>query len=63
MLEKLSKKIMNMRMPDLKYIIMNNFELLKVNSFFQSQELLQGKSICDICLNDMETVQNGLMSY
>lgn len=62
-LETLSKKIMNMRLPDINFIVMNNFEQLKMNFFFQSQQLLQGKSICDICINEMQTVKSSLKSF
>lgn len=62
-LETLSKKVMNQRLPDINFIVMNNFEQLKMNFFFQTQELLQGKSICDICINEIQTVKSSLKSF
>ena len=48
---------MGMRIPDLKYIVMNNFEDLKKRDFFQCQEILEGKSLCDICITDPYAVE------
>lgn len=44
--------ILRMRIPDLEYIVLNSFEDLKDIDFFRSQLILQGKSICDICITD-----------
>jgi hypothetical protein len=40
-----------MRQPDLEYMLLNSFEYLRQEDFFIAQELLQGKSICELCLN------------
>lgn len=42
---------------------MNNFEDLKEKDFFSSQEMLNGKSICDICLNDPYAITNALEKF
>jgi hypothetical protein len=49
-----------MRIPDLEYVALNSFEELQAKNFFQSQEILQGKSICEISLSDCESVEHGL---
>lgn len=51
-LRKATDAMLGMKRPDLNYISLNNFEDMKANDFFQCQELLGGKSICDISLND-----------
>lgn len=43
-------------MPDLKYVFLNSYEDLLSQNFFQSQELLEGKSLCDIAINDYQIV-------
>ena len=37
-----------MRQPDLEYMLLNSFEYLRQEDFFIAQELLQGKSICEL---------------
>lgn len=44
--------MMSMRIPDLEYLALNSFEELKRTDFFRPQEILLGKSICDICLTE-----------
>ena len=51
---------MIMKMPDFEYILTNSFEKLKKEEFFQPQEVLYGKSICDICVSDPESVSKAL---
>lgn len=51
MLQKTLAKILQMRRPDLEYLLLNSFEHLRQTDFFIAQEFLHGKSICDICLN------------
>ena len=48
---------MRQRIPDLEYIVLNSFEDLKDKDFFRSQLILQGKSICDICITDQKAVR------
>lgn len=52
-----------MRIPDLEYIVLNSFEDLKNIEFFRSQLILQGKSICDICITDQKAVRKGTSNY
>lgn len=49
--------MMRLRIPDLKYIVLNSFEDLKKKDFFQSQTILKGQSICDICITDQKSVR------
>ena len=49
-----------MRMCTLDFLVLNTFDDIKNNYFFQSQEILLGKTICDICLNDTPAVHNAL---
>ena len=44
--------ILGMRTPDLSFITLNEFSDIKRTDYFRPQELLQTKSIIDICLND-----------
>ena len=52
-----------MRVPDLEYIVMNTFEDIKKRDFFQTQEILQGKTICDISLSDPKAVKEALNTH
>lgn len=56
-------KIMSMRMPDLEYMVMNTFDDIKDKDFFQQQEILQGKSICEISLTDPRAVVEALEKW
>ena len=49
--------MMRLRIPDLSYIVLNSFEDLKNKDFFQSQTILKGQSICDICITDQKSVR------
>ena len=55
--------MIEMRRPDLEYILLNTFQNLKENDFFVSQEMLLGKSICDISLSDPRSVREALANY
>ena len=55
--------ILRMKSPDLEHLVLNDFEALKKNSFFNSQEILLGKSICEICLSDPETIKESLLNF
>jgi len=44
--------LLEMRCPDLEYLVLNSFENLVKKDFFISQEILYGKSLCDISLSD-----------
>ena len=62
-LSKSCDHVMGMRIPDLKYIVMNNFEDLKKKDFFQCQEILDGKSLADICITDPYAVEQAIESW
>lgn len=49
--------MMTMRIPDLEYLALHSFNELKLKDFFRPQEILLGKSICDICLSEPETIK------
>lgn len=49
-----------MRQPDLELMILQSFNELLKSEFFQSQEILQGKSLCDICLSDSELIKEAI---
>ena len=53
----------SMEFADLKYIIFNNFEDLKKDHFFKHQEVLDGLSICQICLSDPESVEQATKNF
>ena len=52
-----------MRKPDLEYVLLNSFKKLLKIDFFTPQEILYGKSICDICLTDPKNIQEALQNY
>ena len=52
-----------MRIPDLDLLILNRFDDLKIQDFFQSQEILLGKSICDICLSEPDSINKAIKEY
>ena len=49
-----------MRKPDLEYVLLNSFESLSKKDFFTPQEILNGKSLCDISLSDPNKIKEGL---
>jgi hypothetical protein len=49
--------MMTMRIPSLEYLALHPFSELKIKDFFRPQEILLGKSICDICLSEPETIK------
>lgn len=51
-LEKQSRKLMNMHITDLTYLALNSYETLLKKNFFKSMDILEGKNICDIAIND-----------
>lgn len=52
--------MMYMRKPDLEYVLLNPFDTLLQKDFFTPQEILYGKSLCDICLSDPSRIKDGL---
>lgn len=52
--------MLRLRIPDLGYLVLNSFEDLKNKDFFQSQKILQGKSLCDICITDQKSIRKGI---
>ena len=59
----LTQMILEMRRPDLEYILLNTFENQKKNDFFKTQEILHGKSFCDICISDPRSIKEALFNY
>ena len=55
--------MIGLKPPDLQYIILNAFDGLQRQFFFQPQEILFGKSFCDISLSDPESVSAALASF
>ena len=52
--------LLAMRKPDLEYVLLNSFESLSKKDFFTPQEILNGKSLCDISLSDPNKIKEGL---
>jgi len=51
-LNKLLKKLFSMKLCKFEnYILNDNFDLLLKDQFFQPQEVLDGKNICELCLD------------
>lgn len=60
-LSKIQKKIMSMQLAKFEYFVLtDDFDQLMRDEFHQSQEVLQGKTICDICLNFPKEIAAGL---
>ena len=49
-----------MRIPDLKLLVQSSFEVQKKEEFFMQQEILLGKSICDLYLDNPDEVEKAL---
>lgn len=60
-LSKIQKKVMSMQLAKFEYFVLtDDFDRLMKEEFFQAQEVLQGKTVCDICLNYPKDVARGL---
>lgn len=60
-LNKIQKKIMSMQLAKFEYFVLtDDFDKLMREEFYQAQEVLQGKTICDICLNFPKEIAQGL---
>jgi len=57
-LKKMHDQILCMKNSDLEYLLMNSFNSLLKQDFFTPQEILYGKSLCDICLTDPLKIKN-----
>lgn len=55
--------MLRMILPDLEYLVLNSFQDLKKKDYFKSQEILHGKSICEICLGSTEEVKEELKKF
>ena len=55
--------LLGMRIPDLGFITLNDFNDIKKSDFFRTQELMMGKSIMDICLSDPDTIKDALIDF
>ncbi len=62
-LRKYIEMLLQMRRADLIYIITNKFENLIENDFFTNQQILNGKSICDLCINSPKLLVCGLDQF
>jgi len=52
-----------MRIPDLNFLMLNNFDTIKKNEFFRTQEVLFGKSIMEICMSAPESISAALKNF
>ena len=60
-LSKVIRKLLSMQLAKFEYFVLNDdFEALMRDEFYQTQEVLQGKSINDLCLTFPREVANGL---
>ena len=53
---------MMMKIPNLEYIISNSFIEIKQKDYFNSQEILNGKAICEIAFTEPQDLKNALNS-
>jgi hypothetical protein len=59
--QKTIKKLLSMQLAKFEYFVLNDdFEQLMREEFYQAQEVLQGKSINDLCLGFPREVAQGL---
>ena len=56
LLYKFMNKACTMRIPDLRMLILNNYESMKEKEFFLKQEILMGISICDLNLDNVDEI-------
>lgn len=60
-LNKIQKKILSMQLAKFEYFVLNDdFDALMREEFFQAQEVLEGKTIHELCLNFPREVNYGL---
>lgn len=60
-LNKIQKKIMSMQLAKFEFFVLtDDFDKLMRDEFYQAQEVLQGKTICDISLNFPKEIAAGL---
>lgn len=55
--------MLSMLLPDFWHILSIDFKYMKENYIFHRNQILQGKTILDICITDNEFVQQGLKKY
>lgn len=60
LINKFANKVLTMRIPDLKMLVLSNYQKQKRKEFFLKQEILHGKSICDLNLNNVDEIQQAL---
>jgi len=60
-LNKIQKKLLSQQLAKFEYFVLNDdFDALMREEFYQPQEVLQGKTICDLCLNFPKEIAHGL---
>lgn len=52
LLQMATKLISNMKLPDLGNLVLNSYDDISKREFFIKQEILHGKSFCDISINE-----------
>ena len=50
-----------MKIPNLGKHVLNSFEDIKKKEFFLKQEVLKGKSFCDICIAEPNLIKESLI--
>lgn len=60
-LSKVQRKLMSMQIAKFEYFVLNDdFSAVMREEFYQPQEVLEGKTINDLCLNFPKEVNQGL---
>lgn len=49
-----------MKIPNLGKHVLNSFDDIKKKEFFLAQEVLKGKSFCDICIAEPNLIKESL---
>ena len=49
-----------MKIPNLGKHVLNSFDDIKKKEFFLAQEVLKGKSFCDICIAEQNLIKESL---
>lgn len=61
-LRNMQNMYLQLRKPNFSFILKNDYNKMIANNFFSTQEILLGKSMCDICLGDPKKIGEALLA-
>ena len=59
-LRNMQNMYLQLRKPNLSFLLKNNFYAMVKDHFFSTQEVLLGKSMCDLCLSEPRKISEAL---